>query len=232
MNGLIPSFYKSLYEPVVELSTEYLELGLDTILSDPTLQHIPICSTILGLCKGVCGIRERWLFKQLVHFTHAFHDGTLSSEQLAKHREQLERDPKRQEKELGRVLLLLQKHTETIQASVLGKFYLAFLKEQISWSKFCELAEANQRMFLADYEILHRLCEQPCHEWTLQQDEYYETERLSSLGLAQKASVRGITVAELDGTKEQRKRIILTSFGEAFCRYDALDLPAIHAYDL
>ena len=107
-----------------------------------------------SLCKVGYNLHERNLIKQTLAFITEFNSGSISQEKLDEHREKLEANPKEAEKELGRVLIILGKQVEQIQFQVLGSFYAAYIKDAISWEKFCELSEANRRMFISDYQIL------------------------------------------------------------------------------
>lgn len=106
---------------------------------------------------------------------------------------------------MGRVLIILGNHIENIQSQVLGRFYSAYVKGAISWDKFCELSEANRRMFVNDYHIL---CEAARNGGiNINDRELYQVERLISLGLLQNQNRLGGTVI-IDLDKEPQKHMI------------------------
>ena len=57
--------------------------------------------------------------------------GTLSRECIESHQIELIDNPRKAEKELGRVLIILDKHVENIQSQVLGSFYGAYTRGSI-----------------------------------------------------------------------------------------------------
>ena len=75
------------------------------------------------------------------------------------------------------------KQVEQIQFQVLGSFYAAYIKDAISCEKFCELSEANRRMFISDYQILFEATNN--NGLKIQNRELYQVDRLISLGLLQ-----------------------------------------------
>jgi hypothetical protein len=82
--------------------------------------------------------------------------------------------------------------------------YLAYVKEEITWTKFCELSEANRRMFISDYDVLLRLSRNRAGEQILDNKNKYMVGRLIGLGLlVEKES----PAAEKDPIKEMVKRM-------------------------
>ena len=109
-----------------------------------------------------------------------------------KHCYEMESDPVKAERELGRILIILGKHFENIQSQVLGSFYNSYVTGEISWGKFCELSEANCRMFISDYHILQ---EAACNGGiNINDRELYQVDCLISLGLLQNKNRLGGTV--------------------------------------
>ena len=154
MNDLFPSFRDSIFSPLSDPASELLETGIDMILESDALKGIPIVSTISAACKIGVNLHERNLLKQTFEFLRGFNADSIDVETLEAHRLELEADPEKQEKELSRVMIILGKQVDDLQSRVLGSFYSAFIKRSVSWNKFCELAEANSRMFSSDYSIL------------------------------------------------------------------------------
>ena len=122
---------------------------------------------------------------------------------------------KEAEKELGRVLIILGNQVEQIQSQVLGSFYAAYVKGAISWEKFCELSEANRRMFISDYQILFEAAINDGLK--IQNRELYQVDRLISLGLLQNQNRLGGNVwLDFVDDPEKQNDIIVTSLGKTF----------------
>lgn len=213
MESLVPSLRESIFSPTYELTSELLEVGIDAALDNEILKTIPIVKTISAFCKVGYNLHERNLIKQTLSFIEGFNSGNIDPKQLEKHSQELQSDPNKQEKELGRVIIILGKHIEEIQSKTLGSFYLAYIKGAISWEKFCELSEANRRIFVNDYAILHEAND--CNRTSFDKYRFYQVDRLISLGLLQ---VRNLPGTIISAAKEDQN-IVVTSFGKTFCQH-------------
>lgn len=218
MESLVPSLRESLFSPTYELTGEFLEMGIDALLDSEALKAIPVVNTISTFCKVGYNLRERSLIKQTLSFIEGFNSGNIDPEQLEKHSQELQNNPSKQEKELSRVIIILGKHMEEIQSKILGSFYLAYVKGAISWEKFCELSEANRRMFINDYAILREAVNYG--GITIDKRELYQVDRLVSLGLLQyKNRLGGVSVGRFEDAFKEEKHIITTSFGKTFYQH-------------
>lgn len=102
MESLVPSLRESLFSPTYELTGELLEVGIDALIDNEALKAIPVVNTISAFCKVGYNLHERNLIKQTLSFIEGFNSGSIDSEQLEKHSQELQNNPKKQEKELGR----------------------------------------------------------------------------------------------------------------------------------
>ena len=215
MSELVPALKDTLFSPTYEIVAEYAEIGIDALLDNEVLKGIPVVSTLSSICKIGYNLHERNLIKQTLAFITEFNSGSISQGQLNEHREKLEANPKEAEKELGRVLIILGNQVEQIQSQVLGSFYAAYVKGAISWEKFCELSEANRRMFISDYQILFEAAINDGLK--IQNRELYQVDRLISLGLLQNQNRLGGNVwLDFVDDPEKQNDIIVTSFGKTF----------------
>ena len=218
MEKLVPALRESLFTPTYDLTGELLELGIDSLLDNEILKSIPVVNSITTLCKVGYNLHERNLIKQTLSFINGFNSGNVDPVKLAEYSQELQNTPKKQEQELGRVIIILGKQVEEIQSKVLGSFYLAYTKRAISWEKFCELSEANRRMFVSDYAILSdAVCNNGLN---FDQGELYQVDRLISLGLLQNNNrLGGTIVANFTDVDRDEKDVIPTSFGRTFYQH-------------
>lgn len=215
MSELVPALKETLFSQNYEIVAEYAEIGIDALLDNEVLKEIPVVGTLSSLCKIGYNLHERNLIKQTLAFITEFNSNSISQEKLDEHREKLEGNPKEAEKELSRVLIILGKQVDQIQSQVLGSFYAAYIKGAISWKKFCELSEANRRMFISDYQILFEAAINDGLK--IQNRELYQVDRLISLGLLQNQNRLGGNVwIEMMNNPDEQNDIIVTSFGKTF----------------
>lgn len=214
MNNLIPSYRDTLFGSVTDISIDIAETMIDSVLKDGLLKDIPVIGVIASLCKvGAC-IREKNLLAQTITFINSFNNGSIEPEILVSHREELESNPKKAEKELGRIILLLDSHTDLIKSKILGRFYRAYIKGLITWEKLSELAEANKQLFVIDYKILIDLNSNKIDiDDKVSEHMEYKLLRLISLGLVFERRARLISGSRLE---YHDCRFETTSFGRTF----------------
>lgn len=218
MSELVPSFRETLFSPTYEIAVEYAEIDIDALLDSDALKVIPVVGTISAICKVGYNLHERNLIKQTLAFINGFNAGTAPREKIEEHKYSLENDSCKAEKELGRVLIILGNHIEDVQSQVLGSFYKAYIKGAISWAKFCELSEANRRMFISDYGVLREAARK--NGLMINDRELYQVDRLISLGLLQNLNRQGSNFyVNIDKTATKESDIIITSFGKTFCQH-------------
>ena len=181
--NLIPSFRDSLFKPMADPMMDIGEVFLDTVFEDGVLKEIPIIGTIAGLAKATVAIRERQLAKNTYAFIKGLREKNLSQEKLDAYRKKLD-DPKVAERELGYVILLLDREIRAEKSLILGRMYAALVDQSISWEQFQELSEALDRMFMADFQVLARIRYETPLMTGVRKRELHGVERLWSLGLA------------------------------------------------
>lgn len=151
---LVTEFKNSLFnDDVTDLCIDLTEIGIDSVMDDGVLSEVPIAKTIVALGKMGLALRERNMLKQTLAFIRAFNSETISDEQLQKYKDKISND-KYAEKELGRVLYLLDRNIDNVKSAILGNIYNAYVNEKIGWDRFCELSEVNERMLISDYKML------------------------------------------------------------------------------
>lgn len=218
MNELVPVFESSLFEHPIEIGSELLEIGIDSVLKDGLLKDIPIVGTILSAGKFAQNIYDRNLIKQTVAFITEFNSGELDDEKLQKYRGKLACNPKFAEEELGRVLILLNKTIDTAKSRLLARFYRAHTHEEISWDVFCELCDITDRLFLADLEKMEEAYRN--HGVKDNMPISYKHDRLISTGLlTNEARLSGNVVMGSFDSGTPETIMTLTQIGDIFCQY-------------
>lgn len=182
MNEIVPEFNDSLVIDSSDIMGDYLELGIDSILENDSLKEIPIIKTFLSVGKIAKNIRERNLIKNLVIFLNELNSGNIDKEKLNRHKEELRQDHKKAEKELGRVLIILEQTIDNIKSSILGKLYKAYINQEIDWNLFVEFSEITNRLYVNDLSILLLIYNNQLSD-TSNRSDLYRIERLNSLGV-------------------------------------------------
>ena len=224
-NKLIPSFAHLIFEPDNKIWSNLLEVGIDGFLNNEALQGLPVVRFI----KIAHNIREWRLVEQTAAFIEGLNSDRIADEERNKHSMEFEENPRKAEKELGRIIILLDDHVEKIQSEVLGRFYSAYLVGKVSWMKFCELSEVNRRMFVSDYPVLIEAFQNDGLDMST--TEPYQVDRLISLGLLKNTTRLGGDVSvyemkpgerledvEYEEKSFQNKTVAMTSLGKVFAQ--------------
>lgn len=210
MNEIVPGFNDSLVIDSSNIVGDYLELGIDSILENDSLKEIPIIKTFISVGKITKSIRERNLIKNLAIFINELNSGKINKEKLSRHREELRKNPKKAEKKLGRILIILEQTIDNIKSSILGKLYKSYINQEIDWDIFIEFSEITNRLFMFDINILKVMWSQAYNTYIEQKDDNFRIERMYSLGII------GNIFPSMNETKHLHGRV-LNDLGKNYC---------------
>ena len=210
MNEIVPEFNDSLVIDSSNIVGDYLELGIDSILENDSLKEIPIIKTFISVGKITKSIRERNLIKNLAIFINELNSEKINKEKLRRHREKLRKNPKKAEKELGRILIILEQTIDNIKSSILGKLYKSYINQEIDWDIFIEFSEITNRLFMFDINILKVMWSQEYNTYIEQKDDNFRIERMYSLGII------GNIFPSMNETKHLHGRV-LNGLGKKYC---------------
>lgn len=210
MNEIVPEFNDSLVIDSSDIVGDYLELGIDSILENDSLKEIPIIKTFISVGKITKSIRERNLIKNLAIFINELNSGKINKEKLSRHREELRKNPKKAEKELGRILIILEQTIDNINSSILGKLYKSYINQEIDWGIFIEFSEITNRLFMFDINILKVMWSQAYNTYIEQKDDNFRIERMYSLGII------GNIFPSMNETKHLHGKV-LNGLGKKYC---------------
>ena len=180
---IIPAFRDSILQDNTDILKEYGEIALDTILGQNAFASLPIISTVAAICKTGLNIKERNYLRQTLAFIKGFNSGSVNQDKIEEYRKILISDRRRTEKELGRIMVILDTTIEQEQSEVLGRFYKAYVWGNYDWDMFRQLSAANQKLFFNDYEILNFIGLRSVSSKEITSMQRSSMERLQALGL-------------------------------------------------
>ncbi|MCQ2026633.1 hypothetical protein [Clostridium butyricum] len=220
MQEIIKPFRESLFDKnLTDIGIDMLEVGIDNLLQEGLAKNIPIVGSIVKVGQFVYNIYDRNLLKQTLVFIRHFNNNTIDSEKVKKYKESLERDSSKAEKELGRVLIILNKTIDLEKTNILAKLYLAYVDEKIMWKDFCEFSEIIDRLFVNDIDILFDIHTKNKGGIYVERNADYIYQRLISIGLLKNnIGIGALTHSHLQGISEKPTHIELTQLGHIFCR--------------
>lgn len=206
MDKIIPSFKKSLFSGSKSIIADLSELGIDSLLDKEIVKDIPIISLFIGVKNTVQNIYGRNALIQILKFINEFNSGTIDEAKLEEYRRKINDDPKKAEKELGKIIIILSNNTESI---ILANFYRNYINGYISWDEFCELSEVLNLLFINDIKILEKIQNKKLAE--NEESKLYQINRLEAFGLIN----RNIAVWN-------KNNLEITELGEKLLKYKNL----------
>ncbi len=212
MDKIVPAFEASLLEPVFSTTLELCEVGIDSLLDDGIFKDIPIVSLVMGVGKTAQNIQERNLLHQTLNFIKSFNEKSIDEKKLKKYKEKIDKSSKIAEKELGRVLIILNSNVEVKKSQLLGKVFRAYVDEIIDWNQFCDLSEAISRLFISDIKLISDIWQHKINDSN--QCMNYQIDRLVSIGFIG-TTTKSMTIGS-NNTSNTERYLNITPFGRVF----------------
>ena len=186
MDELIPAFRQSIFnDSLADSVASIAEVGIDSIMSDGLLKDLPIINLFLNASRTFNAIHERNLLKNTALFLDAINSQKINDRKIQAYKKKL-LNRKTAERELGRVIVLLNQYVDNIKAQMLGKLFCQYIDRDYSWDKFCELSDILNRLFLDDVPFLYSILDSEgkqaiYHIYKIP----YNIKRLESIGLVE-----------------------------------------------
>ena len=157
MDELIPAFRQSIFnDSLADGVANIAEVGIDSIMSDGLLKDIPIVNLLLNASRTFKAIHERNLLKNTALFLDTVNSQKIDDKKVQAYKKKLLNE-KTAERELGRVIVLLDQYVDNIKAQMLGRLFCQYIDRDYSWDKFCELSDILNRLFLDDMPFLYSI---------------------------------------------------------------------------
>ena len=204
MDKLVDDFEKSLFNSSKDVISDYLEIGIDSLMNEGILKEIPIVNTIVGVLKIGKNVHDRNLLKQNITFINEFNNNKISHDKLKQYKITIENNPKRCEEELGRILLLLNNFIDKEKSIMLAKIFKAYIEKIINWNEFCEYSEIINRLFIQDINLLNMIYDGRVTDTTNRGD-LYRVERLNSLGIIG-ISFKSTRITTINGVQQENRQ--------------------------
>lgn len=201
MKSIIPSFRESLFVDNTDILIDISEYTIDNLIEmSDTLTDFPIIKTISATLKGFHNIYDRNLLKNTLVFIQELNSGEINRDKYIAYKATLEHNPSKCEKELGRVVLILNNIINVNKSKMLAKLYKSYINKTLTWEEFCEYSEIINRIFMEDIKILKDVYEGnvTCIDET--NNENYRIYRLNSIGIID-IKLDTIRVCNLSGKK-------------------------------
>lgn len=218
MKSIIPSFKESLFVDNTDILIDISEYTIDNLIEmSDTLTDFPIIKTISATLKGFHNIYDRNLLKNTLVFIQELNSGEVNRDKYIAYKTTLEHNPNKCEKELGRVILILNNIIDVSKSKMLARLFKAYINKVLTWEEFCEYSEIVNRIFLEDIALLKKIND---GEVTFINEEYkekYRIYRLNSIGVIE-ISIDKITVGIINGSRKPKQLVAISDVGNKFLK--------------
>lgn len=149
MDNIENTMIETLTSDLGGISSEILELGIDSLLKDGILKDIPIVNSIISVYNFGVSIRERFFIKKVIEFLYSLKDTTKEErvEFLNKH--------SKDKPQLGeKLIVILDRLDDIYKALLIGNVFSNYLHENINLVTFQRLSQIIDRCFVEDLKYL------------------------------------------------------------------------------
>lgn len=137
------------------INVNLAEVAIDSVLEDGVLKDLPIVSIVVGLSKFGFRLRETIFLKKVLKFLSPLkYTSKVERQKFLKKIEESET----YNKKVGEALIMiLDKLTDLDKPKIIGKLFVASIKEEIDYQTFLQLSYLVENLFLPDIEYLREL---------------------------------------------------------------------------
>lgn len=143
---------KELKKETIEISVDYLDIGIGSLLQDTVMEKIPIISTFTKVYKLSTNLKTAFFYKKLLHFLIYMNEIDFSERInfLSKYID----ESRQSENEIGEKILLTIDKLDEIQKT---RYYVNFIrmyatKDEIDYYKFIRLCHILDKIFIGDLD--------------------------------------------------------------------------------
>lgn len=170
-----------------EIGLDFLEVGIDTLITYDIVKDIPIVGILRKLHKGFVDIHDLIFSKKVIVFSQAINNHDISQEVLKKHLEKLEKNPQRKFAELQTLIMYIEKNDKFIKSKMMANFYFLYIScdvDDFKWRDFNVYCDIVNNLFIYDLAVLINLKQK---EFYSKNDTYDHgaLRRLNSIGLVE-----------------------------------------------
>ncbi|MFL2099839.1 hypothetical protein [Desemzia sp. FAM 23991] len=222
-NKLVKSFSETIFnDSTKDVSVDMIEASFDTLFESEIIKGIPIVNAIMAIGKTGIMLKNRNLIRQTLQFMHELNNGTIINEKKEKFVERIKNGDKKSQKEVERIMLILESTIDIEKSTILAKFVVAYINEQLSYTEFQELTDTLSRSYLSDTEMLLKIYNGQIKDTASQ--ELYRIERLAGLGFINKMPYTVVVGREY---ARQESYLEISYIGKVFCEIGRPNIPVI-----
>lgn len=162
-NGLTDNFEKEIFNTTFNLSQNYAEIAIDTLISDYALKEIPIIKSLVSFYKIQSSIVARHNVKKILIFLNEFHTNEIEPKKLEEFKQKLNNNYKFKNRVFETLLLLNEKFIDTKKSQVLAHLFKALIEKKLTWEEFFNLSYILNNLNPSGYKFLKKSSDKSAH---------------------------------------------------------------------
>jgi hypothetical protein len=151
IKSLSNSFETTLKDPnLQDVVNTFGEIIIDGALEDGILKDIPFLGTLIGLGKTVNNVRDTLFLRKIVHFISKIEQ--TDPDERKRLITEIEKSAKYRIKVGEKLLYIIDKCEDHINAEYVARMFNAFLAQKITYNEFLRSSSIIQKILISDLE--------------------------------------------------------------------------------
>lgn len=144
----------------LDLTMDYLEMGLDSFIENEFVKEIPVIKSIFGILRGGLKIREIHFAKKFLVFLKQYHGSQLSEVKKSEFVKKFNSDIKYRNSVVELLIVINERFIYAEKSKLLGNLFAAHVNECINWNEFTTLSSCLEKLELSSITLFKELeCE-------------------------------------------------------------------------
>ena len=136
------------------LGIDMADVGLDSIIDNPTLKEIPIIKYIQSIAKITLSVRDAFEAKKQMVFLQQINNGAAVEKAIEKRRIAYQNGDSWFYREIENTIIYLSRHARIEKVKLQAKLYLDYINSIISEEKYYECLDVLDILLIGDIPVL------------------------------------------------------------------------------
>lgn len=151
------SIKNEIIKPTIDISTDYSEVALDSLLDEGLLKDIPIIKTIVGFYNITQSINSRYNIKKILTFFQYLHRGTIDATKHEQFLTKFNNDKEYQRKIVETIVILNERFLEIEKSKIYANLIRSHIEGNLSWSELQNISTILNNINMAGLPFLEKM---------------------------------------------------------------------------
>lgn len=155
--AILNELYSELVNKNFDVSIDYGELFIDTVMEHEVLKEIPLAKTVVAVGSAFASMRDKANLLKLFVFLKEVHKGSVTEEERKGFNDKLQQDAKWRKRALEHVLLQIDRIHSVEKAEILGRLFMNHIRGAIDWPRFMSLSVCLENIHPDSFSFFEEL---------------------------------------------------------------------------